>query len=115
MNESISGKAPCYSQVLQRMSYGNSSLWKTLQGQGRVLLFNYWLTYCVLKAKKPRFQPLLSPADQHFNLSIEAPEFVPESVANSAKLDSEKVEEDSVGIVKGRNGNGGNGTTIERA
>jgi hypothetical protein len=31
-------------------------------GQGRVLLFNYWLTFCVLKAKKPRFQPLLPPS-----------------------------------------------------
>ena len=41
------------------MTYGDSTLRKTLQGQGRVLLFNYWLTYCVLKAKKPRFQPLL--------------------------------------------------------
>lgn len=50
-------------QVLQRMTYGDSTLRETLQGQGRVLLFNYWLTYCVLKAKKPRFQPLLPAAE----------------------------------------------------
>lgn len=45
------------------MTYGDSTLRKTLQGQGRVLLFNYWLTYCVLKAKKPRFQQLLPPTE----------------------------------------------------
>jgi hypothetical protein len=26
--------------------------------QGRVLLFAYWLTYNILKSRKPKFQPL---------------------------------------------------------
>ena len=44
------------------MGYGDSTVRRSMLGQGRVLLFNYWLTYCVLKAKKPRFQALLSPS-----------------------------------------------------
>lgn len=91
------------------MTYGDSTLRKTLQGQGRVLLFNYWLTYCVLKAKKPRFQPLLPPGDSHFKLSIEASEFVPGSDGSSARLGSTAVDEDTVKTVDGGNGNGGNG------
>lgn len=46
--------------------------------QGRVLLFNYWVCYCILKARKPRFQPLEPPiptADSE--LSPDAPAFVP--------------------------------------
>lgn len=30
-------------------------------GLTRVMLFNYWLTYSVLKAKRPKFQPMLAP------------------------------------------------------
>jgi len=82
-------------QVLQRMGYGDSTVRKSLLGQGRVLLFNYWLTYCVLKAKKPRFQPLLSP-----------------SAARSAtEADSEEVA--PAAVQPGRNG-GGNGSTPKK-
>ena len=51
--------------------------------QGRVLLFNYWVCYCILKARKPRFQPLEAPGDAapaptaDSSLSAEAPAFVP--------------------------------------
>ncbi len=46
--------------------------------QGRVLLFSYWLTYNILKSRKPKFQEL-QPAGSSppTNLSAEAPAFVP--------------------------------------
>ncbi|CAL8467764.1 g7302 [Coccomyxa elongata] len=43
-------------QVLQRLGFSDSSVAKTARAQARVLAFNYWLTYCILKAKKPAFQ-----------------------------------------------------------
>ena len=56
------------------MGYGDSTVRRSLLGQGRVLFFNYWLTYCVLKAKKPRFQPLMppsaAPAVQHVEAEV---------------------------------------------
>jgi len=33
-----------------------------MAGEARILLFNYWFTYCVLKARKPKFQQLQPPA-----------------------------------------------------
>ena len=79
-------------QVLQRMGYGDSTVRKALLGQGRVLLFNYWLTYCVLKAKKPRFQPLLPPSAARSATELDPGELTPAAVQ------------------PGRNG-GGNGST----
>ena len=55
------------------MGYGNSTAQKSLLGQGRVLLINYWLTYCVLKAKKPRFQQLRPPSAAPTAHQAEAP------------------------------------------
>ena len=43
-------------QVLTRLGFKDSSVGKTARAQARVLAFNYWLTYCILKAKKPAFQ-----------------------------------------------------------
>ncbi|KAK9909937.1 hypothetical protein WJX75_009739 [Coccomyxa subellipsoidea] len=43
-------------QMLARLGFKNSSVGKTARAQARVLAFNSWLTYCVLKAKKPAFQ-----------------------------------------------------------
>jgi len=43
-------------QVIQRLGFEDSSVAKTARAQARVLAFNYWLTYCILKAKKPSFQ-----------------------------------------------------------
>ena len=67
-------------QVLKRMGYGKSTVRKSLLGQGRVLLFNYWLTYCVLKAKKPRFQPLLPPSAARSATEADAAELAPTAV-----------------------------------
>jgi hypothetical protein len=30
--------------------------------QGRIVLFHWWLTYCLLRAQRPRFQEMLEPA-----------------------------------------------------
>ena len=49
-------------QVLDRLSFGNSSVSKSARGLTRVMLFNYWLTYSVLKAKRPKFQRMRAPA-----------------------------------------------------
>ncbi len=45
-------------QVLQRLGFEDSSVSKTVRAQTRILLFNYWVTYCILKARKPNFQPM---------------------------------------------------------
>ena len=45
-------------QVLQRLGFEESTVTNTLKAQTRILLFNYWVTYCILKAKKPKFQPM---------------------------------------------------------
>ena len=48
-------------QVLDRLSFADSCVKDTLVAQGRVTLFYYWLTLCILKAKRPKYQPLLPP------------------------------------------------------
>lgn len=48
-------------QVLDRLSFGSSSVRRSAQGLTRVMLFNYWLTYSVLKAKKPKFERMRAP------------------------------------------------------
>lgn len=48
-------------QVLDRLSFGNSSVKGSAVGLTRVMLFNYWLTYSVLKAKKPKFARMRVP------------------------------------------------------
>ncbi|KAL3139516.1 hypothetical protein ABBQ38_003839 [Trebouxia sp. C0009 RCD-2024] len=48
-------------EVLDRLSFGNSSVKKSALGLTRVMLFNYWLTYSVLKAKKPKFERMRAP------------------------------------------------------
>ncbi len=45
-------------QVLQRLGFEDSTVSKTARAQTRILLFNYWVTYCILKARKPSFQPM---------------------------------------------------------
>lgn len=51
-------------QVLQRLSFADHSVRETLLAQGRILLFYYFLTFHILKSKKPKYQPLLAPAKQ---------------------------------------------------
>eukprot|EP00252_Welwitschia_mirabilis_P025448 TRINITY_DN793_c0_g1_i1.p1 TRINITY_DN793_c0_g1~~TRINITY_DN793_c0_g1_i1.p1 ORF type:complete len:686 (-),score=108.11 TRINITY_DN793_c0_g1_i1:381-2438(-) len=48
-------------QVLDRLSFGGSSVGAALAQEGRILLFWYWLTYAILKTRKPKFQPLEVP------------------------------------------------------
>mmetsp|Transcript_19242 Transcript_19242/g.58081 ORF Transcript_19242/g.58081 Transcript_19242/m.58081 type:complete len:689 (-) Transcript_19242:421-2487(-) len=72
------GEVSTGKQALARFGFGDKEIIKSLAGQGRVLLFNYWVCYCILKARKPRFQPLEPPiptADSE--LSPDAPAFVP--------------------------------------
>ena len=56
--------------------------------QGRVLLFSYWLTYNILKSRKPRFQELTPPSDAMppLTLSAEAPAFVPSGKRTACAL-----------------------------
>jgi hypothetical protein len=49
-------------EVLVARGFTGSVLSSTLQ-QGRIMLTHWWITYCVLKAKKPKFQPMVSPAE----------------------------------------------------
>lgn len=45
-------------QVLDRLTWSDSSVLKTCMSQGRILVFNYLLTYMILTLKKPRFAVL---------------------------------------------------------
>ncbi len=47
-------------QVLQRLGFEESTIGKTVGSQAHVLAFFYWLTFCVLRANKPQFQPMES-------------------------------------------------------
>lgn len=47
--------------VLSWLSFGHTSIRKTLGSEARILGFYYWLTYCILKAGKPRFQLVEAP------------------------------------------------------
>jgi len=48
-------------QVLQRLSFQHSSVWKTMVAQVRIMLFCYGATYAVLSMNKPAFLPLEQP------------------------------------------------------
>ena len=41
--------------------------------QGRIACFHWWLTYCILKAKKPAFQRMESPATTSTSDDTDAP------------------------------------------
>ena len=51
-------------QVLQRLTFDDSQVSKAMASEARILLFNYWFTYCVLRARRPKFQPLQPPKRQ---------------------------------------------------
>ncbi|GMH35135.1 hypothetical protein BSKO_03003 [Bryopsis sp. KO-2023] len=44
--------------VLNWLGYDGLTVKKSILANGRVVLFNYWLTYNILRAKKPKFQEL---------------------------------------------------------
>nr|ATB19618.1 putative ABCG7 [Juniperus microsperma] len=48
-------------QVLERLSFGWSSVGDSLAQEGCILLFWYWMTYVLLKTKKPKYQALEIP------------------------------------------------------
>lgn len=45
-------------QVLERSSWGDSTVLKTVISQSRILAFNYLATYAILTLRKPRFEKL---------------------------------------------------------
>lgn len=54
-------------QVLERVTWGQSTVFKTLTSQTRVLLFNYLATYAILVMRKPRYaqmQPIQQPNEE---------------------------------------------------
>lgn len=51
-------------QVLERLSFSGSSVGDALVQEGCILLFWYWMTYALLKMKKPKYQPLELPTIQ---------------------------------------------------
>lgn len=48
-------------QVLARLAFSHDKVESTLINQGRITVFYWWVTYCVLQAKRPRYLPLLPP------------------------------------------------------
>ena len=63
-------------QVLQRMSWGDSTVLKACLSQARVLSFYYLFTYAVLCLKKPRFEKLKDSQPVVVELEDETPEAV---------------------------------------
>lgn len=53
---------PAGDDVLNWLSFGHTSIPKTLGAEARILAFYYWLTYCILKAGKPKFEAIQAPA-----------------------------------------------------
>ncbi|GAB4820462.1 hypothetical protein N2152v2_007508 [Parachlorella kessleri] len=49
------------SSVLHRLGFAEDTVQATALRQGRILLFYYFLTFNILKAKRPRYQKLLPP------------------------------------------------------
>nr|ATB19620.1 putative ABCG7 [Juniperus phoenicea] len=48
-------------QVLERLSFSGNSMGNSLAQEGCILLFWYWMTYVLLKTKKPKYQALEIP------------------------------------------------------
>lgn len=48
--------------MLNWLSFGHTSIPKTLGSEARILAFYYWLTYCILKAGKPKFEAIQAPS-----------------------------------------------------
>lgn len=55
------GAARTGEEVLERQGFSGTAA-GSLAHQGRILAFYWWLTFCILRADKPRFQPMLPPA-----------------------------------------------------
>jgi len=47
--------------VLKWLSFGGTTIPSAMASEARILMAYYWITYYILKAKKPRFQPLVAP------------------------------------------------------
>lgn len=52
---------PTGDDVLNWLSFGHTSIPKTLGSEARILAFYYWLTYCILRAGKPKFEAIQPP------------------------------------------------------
>ena len=48
--------------VLKRLAFQHRTVRGTLINQGRIMMFYWWATYCVLQAKKPKYLPLKAPS-----------------------------------------------------
>lgn len=49
-------------EVLDRLSFEDSDIKRTMLNQGRIMLAYYWYCYCILVRKQPKYQPLLPPS-----------------------------------------------------
>lgn len=49
-------------EVLERLAFESDSVKGTLINQGRVCVLYWWAAYCILKSRRPKYQPLLVPA-----------------------------------------------------
>ena len=47
--------------VLSRLAFDGDSVGHATANQGRIMVFYWWCCYSILKAKKPKYQPLLPP------------------------------------------------------
>ena len=84
--------------MLDRLSFGKSTVQGSAKGLTRVMLFNYWLTYCVLKAKRPRFQRMRAATAGETNVDVQTEDALKEELPSSGLYSG-----------NGHHGNGHNG------
>lgn len=49
-------------EVLERLAFESDSVKGTLLNQGRVCVLYWWAAYCILKSRRPKYQPLMTPS-----------------------------------------------------
>ncbi|KAK8938476.1 ABC transporter G family member 7 [Platanthera zijinensis] len=57
-------------QALERFSFGGSRVRDTINSQGRILMFWYWITYLLLTKKKTKYQQLQPPLQSPAHVSL---------------------------------------------
>ena len=52
-------------QVLARLAFAHDEVKSTLINQGRITVFYWWVTYCILQAKRPKYLALNPPQSRN--------------------------------------------------
>lgn len=84
-------------QVLERLTWGDSTVSKSMQSLARIAAFNYLAAYTILHLKKPRFQQMVHPS------AAQIEDVTDEGTANSS-VEAAATNALSNGIAQEKNG-----------